>query len=70
MVNSPIVVDHRTYYICCEVGHLAKDCPCYVIKATLISAVRGRATIRGMIGRGSGAYGSGHGATQPIGGRC
>lgn len=55
----------RVCYVCDESGHVAKHCPCHMIRAIHISAVKGRGATWSARGKGSGAHGGGRGATQP-----
>lgn len=57
MVPSPVDAGHRVFYVCCEVGHLSKDFPLHMIRATSTLVVRGRVTSRGARDRGYGARG-------------
>ncbi|KAF3673440.1 hypothetical protein FXO38_05610 [Capsicum annuum] len=69
VVSSPIKAGYRGFFMFHMVSHLAKHYPRCVIRATFISAVRGRGTTKGARSRGSGACGGGREIAQPVGGR-
>ncbi|KAF3629488.1 putative carboxylesterase 17-like [Capsicum annuum] len=63
-VSDPFKLGHKGCFMCDEVIHLAKNCPCCVFRATPILAMRGRGSTRGARGRSSGAHGGGCRAIQ------
>ncbi|KAF3622942.1 hypothetical protein FXO37_32122 [Capsicum annuum] len=68
-VLSPLFEScHRVCYTCDNPDYLAKDCPHHVFRATPISVMRGRGSVRIMRGRGSGTCGGSREAAQLVGG--